>query len=85
VITREDNIPKLKVGELKRGFSLVEIKIATPFEGVGFLAAVARAIAEAGLNILIVSTFSKDYILLREDELGKGIEALKARGFPIAT
>jgi len=83
VITREENVPALNALDLKRGFSLIEIRIAAPFEGVGFLAAVARTIAEAGLNILIVSTFSKDYILLQEDEVARGMEALSARGFPV--
>lgn len=83
VITQEENMPELKVRDLKRGFSLIEIRIAMPFEGVGFLAAVARTIADAGLNILIVSTFSKDYILLKEDEVARGVEALSTRGFPV--
>ena len=85
VITHEANIPRLEVSEVKGGFSLVEIKIATPFEGVGFLATVAGTIADAGLNILVVSTFSRDYVLLKEEELEKGLEALRARGFPIET
>jgi hypothetical protein len=85
VITQEGNIPRLEVSEVKGGFSLVEIRIATPFKGVGFLATVARTIADAGLDILIVSTFSKDYILLKEQELAKGMGALATRGFPIQT
>ncbi len=85
VITREENIPKLSLTELRRGFRLVEIRIATPFEGVGFLAAIAGVIAAAGLDVLILSTFSKDYILLRKDEVDKGLDALSARGFHLAT
>ena len=83
VITREGNIGGLDSADVRRGYSLIEIRIATPFEGVGFLATVCRAIAGAGLNILVVSTYSADYILLKTNEADTGLEALRRAGFPV--
>ena len=47
--------------------------------------AIPKSIATVmkGMNILIVSTFSKDYIMIKEELLEKGIQALKNTGFPI--
>ena len=64
-------------------YKLIEFKPAVPFQTVGFLAKIAEVIANQGMNILIVSTFSKDYIMIKEELLEKGIQALKDTGFPI--
>lgn len=50
---------------------------------MGFLAKIAEIIANQGINILIVSTFSKDYIMIKEEFCEKGLQALKNVGFPI--
>jgi hypothetical protein len=65
------------------GYRLMEIQVATPFETVGFLAAVCRALADAGLSILVVSTYSCDYVLLKAAELADGLEALRRLRFPV--
>lgn len=83
VITEKENRKKLKVLELVGDYKLIEFKPAVPFQTVGFLAKIAEVIANQGMNILIVSTFSKDYILIKEELSEKGIEALRKIGFPV--
>jgi len=83
VITKKENIKELNVLELVGDYKLIEFKPAIPFQTVGFLAKIAEVIANQGLNILIVSTFSKDYIMIKEEFSEKGIKALKNVGFPI--
>jgi hypothetical protein len=82
VIAEEGRLPS-EVLEVQGGYRLIELAIATPFEGVGFLAAASRAVAGAGLNVLIVSTYSKDYLLLKEESVAEGLAALAAAGFPV--
>ena len=82
VIAEEGRLPS-EVQEGRGGYRLVGLAIATPFEGVGFLAAASGAVAGAGLNVLIVSTFSKDYLLLKEESVAAGLAALAAAGFPV--
>ena len=53
-------------------FQLIEFKMSTPFETPGFLAAIASKLASRHLNILLVSTFSKDWLLLKEEDLEAG-------------
>lgn len=83
IITKKENINNLKVIELVGDYKLIEFKPAVPFQTVGFLAKIAEVIANQGMNILIVSTFSKDYIMIKEEYCEKGLKALKDTGFPI--
>ena len=83
VVTKKENLKELNVLEVVGDYKLIEFKPAVPFQTVGFLAKIAETIANEGMNILIVSTFSKDYIMIKEELCQKGISALKKVGFPI--
>ena len=70
VVTEKKREKELDVIERNNDeWSLISLNVSTPFYSVGFLAEVSRAIAEAGLNILVISTYSKDYILIKRDSL----------------
>jgi len=84
VIAEEAQLPALGASAAEGDYRLVEIRVATPFLGVGLLAAASSALAGAGISILIVSTYSKDYVLLKDDCAAKGLEALASAGFPVA-
>ena len=83
VVTKKENLKTLNVLEVVGDYKLIEFKPAVPFQTVGFLAKIAETIANEGMNILIVSTFSKDYIMIKEELCEKGIFTLKNVGFPI--
>ena len=48
---------------------------------MGFLAAVSEAISAAGMDILIVSTYSKDYIMVKKNLTQKTKKILLSLGF----
>jgi hypothetical protein len=82
VVTKEENINKLDLIERnKETYKLVTLNVSIPFYSVGFLATVSNAIAEKGINLLIVSTYSKDYILVREETISEVKEVLIDLGF----
>lgn len=83
VITQKENLKELNTLEVVGDYKMIEFKPAVPFQTVGFLAKIAEIIANQGMNILIVSTFSKDYIMIKEEFCEKGIQALRNIGFPI--
>ena len=83
VVAKKENLKELNVLEVVGDYKLIEFKPAVPFQTVGFLAKIAETIANEGMNILIVSTFSKDYIMIKEELCEKGVQALKNVGFPI--
>lgn len=84
IIAEESELCELPVLGHEGGYRLVEIRVAAPFQGVGLLAAVTRALAAAGISVLVVSTYSKDYVLLKDESLGAGLHALTEVGFPVA-
>ena len=82
VVTKEENLSKLSLIEQNKDFyRLIALNVLIPFYSVGFLATVSGAIANAGMNILIVSTYSKDYIMVREDKLDEARTVLLELGF----
>jgi hypothetical protein len=81
VVTEKAHLPDLDLIERnKDDYSLIALLVSIPFYSVGFLAAISAAMAEKGLNILIVSTYSKDYVLVRTDLLETAKEALHMVG-----
>ncbi len=83
VIAEEAQLPALEALEVEGNYRLVEISVVAPFQGVGLLAAVSRALADAGISVLIVSTYSKDYLLLKDESAARGLQALASAGFPV--
>ncbi len=83
VVAKEKDARSIKPEKQEKWFKLLEIKVSKPFYSVGFLAAVTKAIAGKKLNVLVVSTFSKDYILVRENSCSKAVNALKSIGFNV--
>jgi hypothetical protein len=82
VITETSRLSELNILERNKDiYGLIALNVSVPFYSVGFLAAVSNAVAESGMNILIVSTYSKDYILIRKDKLYECRKILFTLGF----
>lgn len=85
VITTEERLTTLKTLSEEKWFRLIEVAVSRPFNAPGFLAKITQCIAELGISIFVVSTFSKDYILLKEQDAEAGLQALADVGFPIVS
>tara|TARA_B100001245_G_C22857479_1_gene412244 strand:- start:1024 stop:1422 length:399 start_codon:yes stop_codon:yes gene_type:complete len=85
VISKEIDIPDTPHIESTQWWKLLEIRVSMPFTATGFLAKITSTVATKDLNILIVSTYSKDYVLVREDNVAIATQALRDIGFPIRT
>jgi hypothetical protein len=82
VVTKEENLSELDLKERNKDFyRLVALNVSIPFYSVGFLATVSQAIAKEGMNILIISTYSKDYILVKDDKIEEVKSVLLKLGF----
>ena len=81
-ILEEQNLKNISYELSEKWFKIISVHISTPFHGVGFLATISSRIAENGINIFIISTFSKDFILLKEEDINQGVKILKDMGFP---
>ena len=82
VVTKEENLEKLDLIEKNKEFySLIELKVSIPFYCVGFLAEVANILSGKDMNILLISTYSKDYVMVYSENLEKAQRALLDLGF----
>ncbi|MGC4036160.1 MAG: ACT domain-containing protein [Chitinophagaceae bacterium] len=82
VVTDETNLPFSGDYETnKEKWKLINIRCGNPFYCVGFIAAITGALAEAGIDIVLTSSFSNDLVLVMENDLEKSIEVLKEIGF----
>lgn len=81
VVTKAENYQNLNAVERnKDNYALFELCVTVPFYAVGFLASVTSAIAAKGMNVLVVSTYSKDYILVRTEHTDLAKETLRELG-----
>ncbi len=83
VVTSESRIQDSDHLAIEAWFRLIEFRILTPFETLGFLAAIASALAAEGINLLIISTFPRDYVLVRDKDLKRATGSLQSLGFQI--
>lgn len=82
VVTKEKNLSELDIKERNKDFyRLIGLNVLIPFYSIGFLATVSQAIAKEGMNILIVSTYSKDYIMIKDDRIEDAKSVLLRLGF----
>ena len=60
----------------ERGFRLVTLDISLPWNTVGFLARVTALLATEGISIGAITAFSRDHLLIKQDDLGKALRVL---------
>jgi hypothetical protein len=58
------------------GFRLVTLDITLPWNTVGYLARVTQLLAAAGISIGAITAFSRDHLLIKQDDLGKAMRVL---------
>jgi hypothetical protein len=61
---------------VETGFRLITFNIVLDFDVVGFMSEVSRLLAGAGVPIIAVSAYSRDHILVKQDDLGRALAAL---------
>lgn len=83
IVTKESNVPDTKYDNKVWPFKVFEIVVSKPFLVKWFLAKISNTIAKANINILIVSTFSKDYVLVKSEDAEHAKKELQAIGFDI--
>lgn len=85
VVTEENNLSGLEVIERNQDlWALICLNVSNPFNSVGFLAEVCRAVSSENENILVISTYSKDYILVRHKFLESAKAVLLSLGLKLA-
>jgi hypothetical protein len=82
VVTTPELLGSLDVLELNPDrWLLLSIDCAHPFYCVGFIARLSSALSDAGLDILVVSTFTRDWVFVKENEAARAADVLVSAGF----
>jgi hypothetical protein len=61
---------------VETGFRLVTLDIELPWNVTGFLARVAEILAAEGVVVGALSAFSRDHLLVKQDQLGTALRVL---------
>jgi hypothetical protein len=62
--------------KIETGYRLVTLDIELPWSTVGYLARVTEILAAAGISVGALSAFSRDHLLIKQDDLGKALRVL---------
>jgi len=81
VVCREEDVPEDASAE--RGWCALELAGPLDFSLTGVVSALVVPLAEAEVPIFVVSTFETDYLLVREPDLNRSVEALRAAGHEV--
>lgn len=66
------------------GWRIFQVAGPLDFALTGVLAAIAGPLADAGVSIFSISTFDTDYVMLKEENLAKAVDALRAAGHGVS-
>ncbi|HEU4889258.1 MAG TPA: ACT domain-containing protein [Thermoanaerobaculia bacterium] len=82
VVTKEEHLGDVDVLDINaERWLLLAIDCANPFYCVGFIARISAVLSGAGMDILVVSTFSCDWVFVKEDDGPRAADLLRAEGF----
>lgn len=62
--------------KIERNFRLLTFDIELDFTVVGFLAEITRILAAENISIVALSAFSRDHLLIKQDDLAKTLKVL---------
>jgi hypothetical protein len=68
----------------EEGWRLLRVSGPLDFSLIGVLASLLAPLAEAGVGVLAISTFDTDHLLVREEGLGRAVQALRHAGHQVA-
>ena len=61
---------------IERDFRLVTLDVELPWNVVGYLARVTEILAASGIPVGALSSFSRDHLLIKQDDLGRALGVL---------
>lgn len=81
LVCRQDLVPEGT--RCERDWRCLRVAGPIPFSTVGVVAGLTTALAEAGISVLVVSTFDTDYVLVKDADWTRALAALRDRDYAI--
>jgi hypothetical protein len=69
--------------DIERGWRAMQLEEAMGFVEVGVIASLVGPLAAAGVAVFVISTFSTDWILIKEAAVGLATETLRSTGHEV--
>ena len=66
--------------DIDKDWKILTFDMILPFGLVGFLAKISKVLADAGIRIFVISSFSTDNVLIKEKNIKKAMNKLKSLG-----
>jgi hypothetical protein len=80
VVVEQGEVEAVGAEAVEPGWKRLTFEMELPFELVGFLAAVATALAEVDVSVFVVSSYATDHVFVREDDLPAAVRRLEELG-----
>jgi hypothetical protein len=80
IVCDEGAAPQIPNTQIARGYRVLKLRGPFPLEMTGVLASVLSPLANAGVSVFAVATFDTDYLLIRCEQLGPALQALRDAG-----
>jgi uncharacterized protein len=81
VVCPQINVPEgIKKDE---GWRCLKVEGPLDFSAAGILASLTMPLAKEGISVFAVSTYNTDYLLVKEQHLGKAVQVLSQNGHRI--
>jgi len=65
------------------GWRALELAGPIPLETTGVAAAFTAPLGRDGISVFVISTYDTDYVLVKEQNLDRAIDSLRASGFVV--
>ena len=78
IVCRQDRVP----GDVQAegGWKCLRVAGRLDFSLVGVIASLTSVLADVGISVFVISTFDRDFVLVKESDLGKAVAALEEAG-----
>lgn len=83
IVAPEHSVPQPFNGEIERGWAALRVAGTLEFSEIGILARLTRALAESRISVFAISTFDTDYLLVKQVDLTRAIDAWRSEGIEI--
>ncbi|PJE81481.1 ACT domain-containing protein [Candidatus Pacearchaeota archaeon CG10_big_fil_rev_8_21_14_0_10_32_42] len=77
VIINEDEVRNEDIIKIEKGWKLITFDIVLDFGLVGFISKISSALAQKGISIFVISSYSTDHIMVKENKLNEALKVLK--------
>ena len=77
LIIDKNKVNSEEVVDIDLGWKLITINIVFDFDVLGVISKISSALANKGIALMTLSSYSRDHILIKEDKLNETIGVLK--------